>query len=587
MLTLPGIYIYIYTMSAKWLLLFFFLIMSHTGWAQPTGISDWLKLLSAVEKDQCMKAAEAVRLFKTADSATRHNLFAEVKKAGGSHNKTLAARALMVEPLLADVLRLKYGWPEKIALHQAAVKLARQTENEYLLADCLQKLGDSYNDSRQNDKALLYLLKSFEYKQQHGFENFPHSNKCAADLGGVFFKAEEYDKCIYYTTLGISMPDSFPHHRNLLSAQNLVAISYQRKLQFDSAAAWFKKVAAGAAHFNDEAWTGIVRGNIGFLKMEQGDYTTALPLMWDDYYTSLAQNDTSNAGNTLQRIAFIHQQTGKKDSALQLARKAFGYTLHTSKYNNPSHRMNAGKTLAAILQQNGYANEAIKYLGIYHQLKDSMQALVTASRLDRIQMQIDYETSVSQIDLLKKRTLAEKQKRRLLAVALLLLLASGILFLLWTRQKNKLKEQTLLQEKQLAEAETKAANERLANFTQNIVEKNELIDQLQLQLESHNQQVNDELIKQTILTDEDWRRFKDMFERVYPGFFKQLQSMAPDITAAEMRMASVIRLGLGNKYIASMLGVSGDTVRKAKFRLRQRLQLGEDKNLEDFVLSLG
>jgi ATP/maltotriose-dependent transcriptional regulator MalT len=167
-----------------------------------------------------------------------------------------------------------------------------------------------------------------------------------------------------------------------------------------------------------------------------------------------------------------------------------------------------------------------------------------------------------------------------------LLLVSGILFLLWTRQKNKLKEERLLKEKQLAEAASKSANERLQTFTQHIIEKNELIEQLQQQLQIQNHQVNEELLKQTILTDDDWRRFREMFTQVHPAFFKNIQQIAPDITAAELRMAAVIKLGLGNKYIASMLGVSGDTVRKSKFRLRQRLQLDEDKGLEDFIMQL-
>ena len=139
----------------------------------------------------------------------------------------------------------------------------------------------------------------------------------------------------------------------------------------------------------------------------------------------------------------------------------------------------------------------------------------------------------------------------------------------------------------MVEAAARAAEEQLSQFTRFIVEKNELIEQLQQQLTVQQQEVNEALLKQTILTDADWRRFKEMFEKVYPGFFSQLLAMAPDITAAEMRMASVIRLGLGNKYIASMLGVSGDTVRKARFRLRQRLQLNEDQPLEAFVCAIG
>jgi len=59
-----------------------------------------------------------------------------------------------------------------------------------------------------------------------------------------------------------------------------------------------------------------------------------------------------------------------------------------------------------------------------------------------------------------------------------------------------------------------------------------------------------------------------MFDKANPGFISQLKSMAPDITTAEIRFAALTRLNLGNKHIASMLGIGADAVRKTKSRLR-------------------
>jgi DNA-binding CsgD family transcriptional regulator len=48
--------------------------------------------------------------------------------------------------------------------------------------------------------------------------------------------------------------------------------------------------------------------------------------------------------------------------------------------------------------------------------------------------------------------------------------------------------------------------------------------------------------------------------------------MVPDITPAEQRMAAFSRLHLNTKQMASMLGISPDSVYKIKQRLRKRLQ---------------
>ena len=74
-----------------------------------------------------------------------------------------------------------------------------------------------------------------------------------------------------------------------------------------------------------------------------------------------------------------------------------------------------------------------------------------------------------------------------------------------------------------------------------------------------------------------------MFDKVNPRFIPQLKSIAPDITTAEIRLAALVKLNLGNKHIASMLGIGTDAVRKTKSRLRQRLQIDNETELEDFI----
>jgi DNA-binding CsgD family transcriptional regulator len=56
----------------------------------------------------------------------------------------------------------------------------------------------------------------------------------------------------------------------------------------------------------------------------------------------------------------------------------------------------------------------------------------------------------------------------------------------------------------------------------------------------------------------------------------------PDMTNAEQRMAALIKLRLSGKDAARILGISPDSVRKSRQRLRQRLGLQGDEELEPF-----
>jgi DNA-binding CsgD family transcriptional regulator len=182
----------------------------------------------------------------------------------------------------------------------------------------------------------------------------------------------------------------------------------------------------------------------------------------------------------------------------------------------------------------------------------------------------------------------EKLKRNFLIVAILLLSVITVLVLNRQRLQSKHRQQLALQQKTAAEAETAAAKEQLTLFTQNVIEKTALIETLRHQLQeqqlnSKQQELLEEASHQTILTDADWEKFKLLFERLHPGFFNRLREKTPGITLAELRMAALIRLHLTTKEMASILGISIDSVHKTRQRLRQRLHVATEASLEDSI----
>jgi DNA-binding CsgD family transcriptional regulator len=62
--------------------------------------------------------------------------------------------------------------------------------------------------------------------------------------------------------------------------------------------------------------------------------------------------------------------------------------------------------------------------------------------------------------------------------------------------------------------------------------------------------------------------------------------MVPDITVAELRMAALTRLHLDTKQMASMLGISHDSVYKIKQRLRKRLHLNDEATTETYLTKI-
>jgi DNA-binding CsgD family transcriptional regulator len=124
-----------------------------------------------------------------------------------------------------------------------------------------------------------------------------------------------------------------------------------------------------------------------------------------------------------------------------------------------------------------------------------------------------------------------------------------------------------------------------------VAEKTSLIEKLEEQI-LHKMNTEDqqaliaELAQQTILTEEEWYQFKSLFQTIYPSFFSQLKQQVPDITIAEQRLAALIRLQLTSKQMASMLGISVDSVHKTRQRLRQRFNITKEVNMEAYIAAI-
>jgi hypothetical protein len=152
----------------------------------------------------------------------------------------------------------------------------------------------------------------------------------------------------------------------------------------------------------------------------------------------------------------------------------------------------------------------------------------------------------------------------------------------------KYRQELAEQEKLRIEQEMESARTQLKMFTENIVEKTNLIEQLEQQVQhktasAENQQLIAELSNQTILTEEDWSKFKSLFEKIFPLFFQRLKNIFPDITMAEQRLAALTRLQLTTKQMATVLGISPNSVNKTRQRLRLRFDLEPDQSIEKFI----
>ncbi len=140
-----------------------------------------------------------------------------------------------------------------------------------------------------------------------------------------------------------------------------------------------------------------------------------------------------------------------------------------------------------------------------------------------------------------------------------------------------------------AEQVRESDRQQLEMFTQNLMEKNQLIAALQKR--SHPEtdaEVQpspadvEALYDAQILTRKDWESFKVRFERVHPGLQQTLAERFSELSESDLRLILLLKMGLKNAETATILGISPDSVKKARQRLRKKLQT-QDVLLENLI----
>ncbi len=156
-------------------------------------------------------------------------------------------------------------------------------------------------------------------------------------------------------------------------------------------------------------------------------------------------------------------------------------------------------------------------------------------------------------------------------------------------------EITRLQNEKL-ESELQHMNNELATSTMHLLNKNEFITGIKNQLahilkKNDNEEVKKELaqitrnIEQNISADADWVHFQFHFDRVHGDFTNRFKAAFPALSPQEVKLSAYLRMNLSSKEIAQLLNISVRGVEISRYRLRKKIQLDRNKNLQDFILN--
>jgi DNA-binding CsgD family transcriptional regulator len=147
------------------------------------------------------------------------------------------------------------------------------------------------------------------------------------------------------------------------------------------------------------------------------------------------------------------------------------------------------------------------------------------------------------------------------------------------------------------EAEIRFKNKELATATMHLVQKGEILQTVQENLNQILENSSSPTVKKQVQQllnllgfdaqlDDDWEHFAHHFDQVHVDFLKRLRERYPQISPTDCRLCAYLRMNLTTKEIAPLMNISVRGVEASRYRLRKKLGLPNDANLTEVIAGL-
>ncbi len=459
---------------------------------------------------------------------------------------------------LGNVHRKLGDFAKAMESYQKAMGVFRKMNDETSVSDCLNNIGNLYLDNGDPFRALEYYRQSLainekakdQYRLIIRYKN----------LAGAYTELKDYENARLYLEDALKLAEKSGDKSFLASCNMLFGKLHEAKNDYIIASAFFRKSVN-------------LYAEIG-AKPEQSEALVELA------------NALLNQKSIKEAIPFANE-------ALKIA-EATG---------SLKGRMEASLCLAACYEKDGNPSQAYLYLSCATALKDSIYTVEKYRTIEEVEAGFARSELKKENETLLQNSILQKQAIRtsniiLILLGISLILAAALLWLIYKQRREarletgNIKKQSEQKIEQLNDDLTLKERE-LTSKTIFINQKNQILEKL---IDELGELKKSEVSAQSIqhlqlqlkqeLSPNAWKEFETQFNEVHPGFQGRMLTGYPDLTPAERRLCSFIRLDMNTREISSLSGQSIKSIEVARTRIRKKLNIPHEHNLANFIASI-
>ena len=283
-------------------------------------------------------------------------------------------------------------------------------------------------------------------------------------------------------------------------------------------------------------------------------------------------------------LADLYFQQGKLDSARVMIEKALQLIdLHSYFVLKPS----ALQVYAGILKEQGELDLSYDIYVQYVQLDDSINNTENANKFYRIEKNRLIKNQKEKLNFLKESYRVWDIKLYASLIILSIIISGAIFYNVRQIRKLKDSKKKVIEESQknsLLQKEIKYKDKELENFAHHISLKNKFLNDLKLSVKEGDIGKEElKLIDKNLNLEKNSKEFYLDIDKLQANFFLKLKELNQNLTERDMQLAALLVVGMSSKEISDVLFISDEGVKKARYRLRKKLNLAKNDNLMEYL----
>jgi tetratricopeptide (TPR) repeat protein len=449
-----------------------------------------------------------------------------------------------------------------------ADKALSTQSNKDLIAANTGQMGVLYYYNKQLDKSrAMYNRALFIYKQTG---NLKGQAEIFGNIGHLYEKRHLYDSAFYYQHLALENYTRANYKQGAAKIYENLGSIYEDQAKYDSAYVSFDRSLHLYKEEHNEIASIEVINNLGDVLRKTGKYAESIVQSRKALTLAQQTGNIYQLASCTKDIGQAYELMNRMDSAYHYAELSRKYSLEVYSKDGVNqtaflqvlYDINKKSEEIARLNNNRKINRIIAVAGVIVALLIVVLSFVVFSR--------------QRLKIRDQQALARETEARHELMQL------------------ELKNQQLEDERLKEQLDVKSGE--LSTHTLNLIKNNQFLEHLRSTLQAmvkDDKRDQKKQMQQLILQinesfnhEQYWKEFTNAFEQVHRSFFESIKKHSSELTSADMRLIALLRINLDSSDIAILLGISTDSLRVSRYRLRKKLNIPQGDNLTAFIQTL-